>query len=220
MKIGDIVEFKKTKNRYRIAGFGRMRNPGNGKWVDAAIYEAYMDYDPDEDDYTKTDPSVYIRELEDFEDKFELSIPKVQIYNSETGQPLYDFGVSEKVLSEYFGRGQGGGTQVHIEVKPENVAVEAWCQTLAGDILIAGMNKEDERISQEVLDQIRNDLNSGKFGTGVSALAQIQMLLFFLTIKTAENYPASEGNSEEEQVETINEEELSAVSEEAVEDQE
>jgi len=82
MRIGDVVEFKKTKNRYRIAGFGRMKSPGNGKWVDAVIYETFMDYDPDEEEYTKVEPTVYIRELEDFEDKFEISLPKVQIYNS------------------------------------------------------------------------------------------------------------------------------------------
>lgn len=216
MRIGDVVEFKKTKNRYRIAGFGRMKSPGNGKWVDAVIYETFMDYDPDEEEYTKVEPTIYIRELEDFEDKFEISLPKVQIYNSETGQPLYDFGVSEKLLSEYFDRGQGGAKSIHVEVKPENMAIEAWCQTLAGDILIAGMNKEDNRISQEVLDQIRKDLDAGRFGKGVTALAQIQMLLFFLTIKTSENYPSSE----EESVENISEEELSSVSEEVSEDQE
>jgi len=96
------------------------------------------------------------------------------------------------------------------------MAIEAWCQTLAGDILIAGMDKEDNRISQEVLDQIRKDLDAGRFGKGVTALAQIQMLLFFLTIKTAEDYPSSE----EESVENISEEELSSVSEEVSEDQE
>jgi hypothetical protein len=195
MKIGDIVEFKKTKNRYRIAGFGRMKNPGNGRWTDAVIYESFMDYDPDEDDYVKSiEPSVYIREKEDFEDKFEPSIPKVQIYNSETGQPLYDFGVSEKLLSTYFDLGLGGAKHVLVDKKPDNMTIEVWCQTLAGDILISGMTKADERISQEILDQIRKDIDSGKFGTGVAALAQIQMLLFFLTIRTNEE---PEQNSEE-----------------------
>jgi hypothetical protein len=204
MKIGDIVEFKKTKNRYRIAGFGRMKNPGNGRWTDAVIYEQFMNYDPDEDDYTKSEPTVYIREQEDFEDKFEPSIPKVQIYNSETGQPLYDFGVSEKPLATYFDMGFGGAKHVLLDKKPANMSIESWCQNLAGDILISGITKADERLSQEVLDQIRKDIGLGAFGSGISALAQIQMLLFFLTVRTNEE-PEGEVEEKPEDV-IINEE--------------
>ena len=80
MKIGDIVEFKKTKNRYRIAGYGRMKDPKGNGWFDAVIYETYMDYDPDEDDYNRaTTSNIYVREKDDFEEKFEFSTPKVQI---------------------------------------------------------------------------------------------------------------------------------------------
>lgn len=186
MNTGEIYEFKKTKNRYRIAGFGRMKNPGNGKWLDAVIYESYMDYDPDTDDYTKSEISAYVREKEDFEDKFELSIPKVQIYNSETGQPLYEFGMSEKLLSEYFNSGFGGAKHVFLDKKPENMTIEAWCQRIAGDIVISGMTTADERLSQEVLDKIKEDLAAGKFDSGIEALSQIQMLLFFLTIRINE----------------------------------
>ena len=193
MKIGDIVEFKKTKNRYRIAGFGRMKNPGNGKWLDSVIYEQYMDYDPDEDDYSKSiGGGVFIREKEDFEDKFEYSIPKVQIYNSETGQPVYEFGVSEKLLSKYFEAGFAGSTSVHPETKKENETFENWCQSLAGDILIGGMTTADLRIEQPLLDQIRKDLEAGNFGKGVSALASIQMLIFFLTVRTQEEQQPQE----------------------------
>lgn len=205
MKIGDIVEFKKTKNRYRIDGFGRMKNPGNGKWHDAVIYEQFMDYDPDEDDYTKSEPSVYIREKEDFEDKFEPSIPKVQIYNSETGQPIYDFGVSEKLLSRYFEAGFAGMTSVHPETKRPNEGLDSWCQSLAGDIIIGGMTTSDTRIDQPLLDQIRKDLAEGNFGKGVEALAKIQMLIFFLTIRTQE--PQSEEPREGINVSEVTEEE-------------
>ena len=202
MRIGDIVEFKKTKNRYRIAGFGRMKNPGNGKWLDSVIYEQYMEYDPETDDYTKMEPSVYIREKTDFEDKFELSIPKVQIYNSDTGQPIYEFGVSEKLLSEYFDLGFYGQKHVFLDKKPENMSIDAWCQNLAGDILIGGMKEADERITQEVLDRINSDLAGGRFGSGINALSQIQMLVFFLTVRLNEPEPtavqeAREGINEE-----------------------
>ena len=197
MKIGDIVEFKKTKNRYRIAGFGRMKNPGNGKWLDSVIYEQYMEYSQETDDYKKTEPSVYIREKEDFEDKFEPSIPKVQIYNSETGQPLYDFGVSEKLLSEYFDAGLAGQKHIFLEsTKPENMTIEAWCQNLAGDILIGGKKEADDRITQEALDRINADLADGKFGSGITALGQIQMLIFFLTVRMNEPEQTVEGPNE------------------------
>lgn len=183
MKIGDIVEFKKTKNRYRIAGYGRMKDPKGNGWFDAVIYETYMDYDPDEDDYNRAATSnIYVREKDDFEEKFEFSIPKVQIYSSETGQPIYEFGVSEKLLSTYFDLGFGGNRSIHSNVKDPNTSIEAWCQTLAGDILIGEMNTADERLTQEVLDQIKSDLAAGKFGENIVALGKIQMLIFFLTI--------------------------------------
>lgn len=201
MKINDIVEFKKTKNRYRIAGFGRMKDPKGNGWFDAVIYETYMDYDPDEDDYVKSGTSnVYVREKDDFENKFEISIPKVQVYNSETGQPIYEFGVSEKLLSTYFEMGFGGNKAIHSETKAPSTSLEAWCQTLAGDILIGGMNTADERLTQEVLEKIKADLADGKFGENIVALGQIQMLIFFLTIPMDSPAPESVSENPEEAV--------------------
>ena len=204
MKIGDIVEFKKTKNRYRIAGYGRMKDPKGNGWFDAVIYETYMDYDPDEDDYMKTGSfNIYVREKDDFESKFEFSIPKVQVYNSDTGQPIYEFGVSEKLLSTYFEEGFGGNKAIHSETKAPSTSLEAWCQTLAGDILIGGMTTADERLTQEVLEKIRTDLADGKFGENIVALGQIQMLIFFLTVPM--DSPAPEGIIEEPVEEPIEE---------------
>ena len=201
MKINDIVEFKKTKNRYRIAGFGRMKDPKGNGWFDAVIYETYMDYDPDEDDYVKSGTSnIYVREKDDFENKFEISIPKVQVYNAETGQPIYEFGVSEKLLSTYFEMGFGGNKAIHSETKAPSTSLEAWCQTLAGDILIGGMNTADERLTQEVLEQIKADLANGKFGENIVALGQIQMLIFFLTIPMDSPAPESVSENPEEAV--------------------
>lgn len=200
MKIGDIVEFKKTKNRYRIAGFGRMKDPNGSKWSDAVIYETYMDYDPDEGDYTKASTiDVFIREKTDFDEKFEISIPMVQIYNSETGQPVYEFGVSERLLKEYFDLGFGGGKSIKASTKDPKVSIDVWCQTLAGDIVIGGMKTADERLTQEVLEKIRKDMEEKKFGENIVALSQIQMLVFFLTIPIDDS---SEEKQEESKSET------------------
>ncbi len=182
MKVEDIVEFKKTKNRYRIAGFGRMKNPSNGKWVDSVIYEAISEYKEDYG-YIPTERGVYIREKSDFEEKFEQSVPAVQIMDSRTGQFIYDFGVPEFLLAKYFDLGYAGS----VNYKPESgIEADKFCYNLAFNILVCDQEKADEKIPQELLDEIRGDIKAGKFKKTPEGVSELQSLLFFLSIKSPE----------------------------------
>lgn len=198
MNINDIVEFKKTKNRYRIAGFGKMKNPSTGEWIDSVVYENFQTY-VEKFGYTAPEKSeVFIREKEDFESKFELSIPKVQVFNynpqTNTRQLIYDFGVGEFILSKYFDKGFGLRTAV--KYTEEMGDTNRFCQTLAGDILIGEMKKADSRISQALLDEIRKDIKTGTFKKNITGLGEIQNLLYFLSV------PGNDEETKEEETQT------------------
>jgi len=181
MNVNDIVEFKKTKNRYRIAGFGRMKVPNAKGWVDSVVYENFQDFDEKLGYVGPKDVKIYTRELKDFEAKFEISVPKVQVFNSQDGKMIYDFGLPELVLARYFDEGYGLRTSVHLsEEGLKNVPM--FCQTLAGDILIGGMKTADERIEQKLLDAIKKDIKAGIFEKNTVGLSEIQNLLYFLCI--------------------------------------
>jgi hypothetical protein len=69
------------------------------------------------------------------------------------------------------------------------------------------MKESDDRITQEALDRINSDLLDGKFGSGITALGQMQMLLFFLTVKMNEpEQAADEVNGENNESPTVQEE--------------
>lgn len=69
MKVGDIVEHKDKKSKsgyphdkkYAFGGICRMKNPTTGEWVDAALYFHIKDGEIQE----------FVRELNDFNDKFQ-----------------------------------------------------------------------------------------------------------------------------------------------------
>lgn len=198
MKVNEIYEFKKTKNRYRIAGFGQMKAPGDGKWIDSVIYESFQEFK--EGDYFPAEPKVYVRESKEFEEKFERSIPAVQIFDSQTGQMLYNFGMSEATLAKYFDGGFGGRKHVKYtdgEGKPD---LPTFCQILAGDILIGNMKEADDRITPELLDSLRKDIKAGVFKKSSEGLAHIQNLLYFLSIpdESEKDAPKAEGESDGE----------------------
>ena len=184
MNINDIVEFKKTKNRYRIAGFGKMKDPGSGEWIDSVVYENFQTYVEKFGYVAPEKHEVFIREKEDFESKFELSIPKIQVFNynpqTQTRQLIYDFGIGEFILSKYFDKGLG--LRSAVKYTEEMGDLNMFCQTLAGDILIGEMRKADSRISQELLDEIKKDIKVGTFKKNVTGLSEIQSLLYFLAV--------------------------------------
>ena len=206
MNVNDIVEFKRTKNRYRIAGFGKMKDPNGKDWLDSVVYENFQIY-KEEFGYVPPEKSeIFTRELKDFESKFELSIPKVQIFDSRDGRMVYDFGLGEFILSRYFDN--GFGLRNHIKYSEEKDGdVGIFCQRLAGDILIGEMKKADGRISQELLDAIRKDIKGGVFPKTTSGLGQIQNLLYFLSIPESkkEEETAAEGEPISEPLENIEE---------------
>lgn len=200
MNVNDIVEFKKTKNRYRIAGFGRMKVPNAKGWVDSVVYENFQDFDEKFGYVGPKEVKIYTRELKDFEEKFEISVPKVQIFNSQDGKMIYDFGMPEVVLARYFDEGYGLRASITI---PEEYQknVPTFCQILAGDILIGGMKTADERISQKLLDAIKKDIKAGVFEKTTVGLSEIQNLLYFLCI------PDNEKDEEKKPVEVEDDDE-------------
>lgn len=203
MNVNDIVEFKKTKNRYRVAGFGRMKVPGQKGWLDSVVYENFQDYDEILGYVAPKEIKIYTREKEDFEAKFEPSIPKVQVFNTQDGRMIYDFGLPENVLARYFDEGYGlaGSLTISDEAKKN---LPMFCQGLAGDILIGSMKTADDRISQKLLDAIKKDIKSGVFAKNAQGMAEIQNLLYFLCIpddsekKNEEEAPKIEEVPEEE----------------------
>ena len=180
MKVNDIVESKKTKNRYRVAGTGKMKLPGDDTWLDSVVYESFQDYAEDSGYVAPKETVVYIREMADFESEFEPSVPKIQIFDKNTGNYIYDFGISENLLVKYFEA--GFGLRSSVLYKESLGDLPTFCQILAGDILIGGMDKADERISQELLDAIRGDVESGTFGRTAKGMIELQNLLYFLAI--------------------------------------
>lgn len=192
MKVEDIVEFKKTKNRYRVAGFGRMKSPSDGKWVDSVIYEALSEW-KEGYGYLPTERNVFIREAKDFEEKFEPSIPIVQVMDSRTGQYIYDFGVPEVLLGKYFEKGFSGQVNYSPDLK---IDVDKFCYNIAFDIIVGDLKKADGRLSQELLDEIRKDIKAGEsFKKTPEGITELQSLLFFLSLKTTQ--PAEEPAGQE-----------------------
>ena len=201
MNVNDIVEFKKTKNRYRIAGFGRMKVPGSKEWLDSVVYENYQDRDEVLGYVSPKEVKIYTREKADFEEKFEQSIPKVQVFNTQDGRMIYDFGLPENVLARYFEEGYGlaGSLTISDEAKKN---LPMFCQNLAGDILIGGLKKADDRISQKLLDAIQKDIKAGTFKKASQGLAEIQNLLYFLCIPDdSQKEENKEGVDEDDQEE-------------------
>jgi hypothetical protein len=198
MNVNDIVEFKKTKNRYRIAGFGRMKTPGSKDWLDSVIYENFQDYDETLGYVSPKEVKIYTREKEEFEEKFEVSVPKVQVYDTRDGRMIYDFGLPENVLARYFdeGFGLGGSLKLSDEAKKN---IPAFCQALAGDILIGGMTKADDRIDSKLLDTIKKDIKAGVFKKSTQGMVEIQNLLYFLCIPDT----PKEGENKDEAIDNV-----------------
>ena len=202
MNVNDIVEFKKTKNRYRVAGFGRMKVPGQKGWLDSVVYENYQDYDETLGYVAPKEVKIYTREKTEFESKFEPSIPKVQFFNTQDGKMIYDFGLPESVLVRYFDEGFGLARSLTISDEAKK-NLPLFCQTLSGDILIGDMRVADERLTQKLLDALRKDIKEGVFAKNVQGMAEIQNLLYFLSIpddseKKEEEKPVEEAPKIEE----------------------
>lgn len=179
MKVNDIFEFKKTKNRYRVLGFGSMKDPSDGEWLDSVIYESYQEYKKGIGYLPYLNKKIYIREIADFLDKFTPSIPPIQIIGPDGGL-VYEFGVSEELLSRYFTDGYGMANHVH---GPDDMGLLAeFAQNLGADIMLVEMKKADDRISQDLLDVIRKDIKSGVFKKNLGGLRELQNLLYFLSL--------------------------------------
>lgn len=69
-----IVEFTKTKNRYKILQFdSKMKDPTTRKWLDSVIYQECKKFNSLTKEYINIDNGkIYVREKKDFLRKFEL----------------------------------------------------------------------------------------------------------------------------------------------------
>lgn len=200
MKVNDIFEFKKTKNRYRVLGFGSMKDPSDGEWLDSVIYEPYQEYKKGAGYVPYTNKKIYVRETADFLDRFTPSIPPIQIIGPDGGL-VYEFGVSEEILSRYFTDGFGMGKEVH---GPADMRLLGeFAQSLGADIMLTDMKKADERISQGLLDAIRKDIKAGVFSKNLGGLREVQNLIYFLSIpqyQEEEKEVANDPNIEEVEI--------------------
>lgn len=194
MNINDIVEFKESKNRYRIAGFGQMKDPTTGNWLDSVVYESFQDYVPDYGYVAPKEVVAYIRELKDFSSNFEPSIPKIQIIDSSTSKYVYNFGVPEILLAKYFDLGYGLGTSLY----PGGEDHQEFSKKLAWNIMSGKVKKDDTRIDPKLLEEIKKDIKAGKFSDSLEGLTQIQNLLYFLCIPGKEEERSEENSKDKE----------------------
>ena len=68
-----IVEFWRTKNRYKVLNMNsKMKHPETGDWIPAVIYQEYKVLDKTGEYIETTNGQVYIREKTDFINKFSL----------------------------------------------------------------------------------------------------------------------------------------------------
>lgn len=70
-----IVKFKRTGNLYKIlSSVCKMKHPETREWISSVVYQGYKILTDSGDYIDDPDQKIWIREFQDFNKKFELTL--------------------------------------------------------------------------------------------------------------------------------------------------